>query len=80
MPAVTYYQAQQTMHEHGDAIIEYLVDAYDEEFQPPPTCNYWGGICCFCVSAAVELWCSCHEDLADWENDESINDLQEIET
>ena len=35
MPAVTYYDAKQTMAEHGDDVLQYIEDCYGETPNPP---------------------------------------------
>ena len=51
MPAVTYWQALETMSEHGDEVMDYL-------YEPPavPEGLSWAGMACVYVSAAVENW------------------------
>ena len=61
MPAVTYYDAKQTMAEHGDDVLQYIEDRYGETPQPPEG-ESWAGIACFYMSVAVELWASGVED------------------
>jgi hypothetical protein len=55
MPAVTYYDAKQTMNEHGDDVLQFIEDAYGELPQPPAG-KSWSGLACFYLSCAVELW------------------------
>jgi len=65
MPAVTYYQALQTMNEHGDSIFDFLLDCFGDELpiHPDGLRNHsWAGMACFYVSCAVELWASSVED------------------
>ena len=60
MPAVTYYQARETMNEYGDAedgVLTYIQDAYGELPQVKAD-ESWAGIACFYLSLAVELWVS----------------------
>ena len=61
MPAVTYYDAQQTMAQHGDDVLQYIEDCYGETLQPPEG-ESWAGIACFYMSVAVELWAFGIED------------------
>ena len=57
MPAVTYWQAIQTMAEHGDEVFQYIQDALGE--LPTPNNDIsWSGLACFYLSYAVELWAS----------------------
>jgi hypothetical protein len=55
MPAVTYYDARQTMNEHGDDVLQYLEDT-NGEIPEVPKGESWDGIACFYMSYAVELW------------------------
>ncbi len=55
MPAVTYYDAKQTMAEHGDDVLEFIQDHMGELPQPNAD-ESWSGISCFYLSYAVELW------------------------
>ena len=71
MPAVTYFQAVETMSEHGDDVLQYIQDQYGE-IPKPKDDESWSGIACFYLSLAVELFCLMNEDLEDWENDEAI--------
>lgn len=58
MPAVTYYKATDTMAAHGDDVLQYIEDMLGE--LPSPFDRYesvsWGGMACFYLSLAVELW------------------------
>lgn len=58
MPAVTYYDARQTMGKDGDAIIDDLREsgAFDENFLAIREDEDFSGYCCRMVSAAVEVW------------------------
>ena len=55
MPAVTYYDARQTMAEHGDDVLEFVEEHYGEIPQPQPG-ESWSGIAVCYLSLAVELW------------------------
>ena len=55
MPAVTYSDANRTMSEHGNRVLEDIESAYGELPQPPPDSS-WDGIAVFYLSMAVELW------------------------
>ena len=57
MPAVTYHEAQQTMNEHGDDVLQYIQDTLGELPKPKDE-ESWHGIACHYVSCAVELWAS----------------------
>ena len=74
MPAVTYYDAKQTMAQHGDDVLQYIEDCYGETPQPPEG-ESWAGIACFYMSVAVELWAHGIED----ELTEAIEELLEEE-
>ena len=56
MPAVTYWQAGETMQEYGDSIFEYLEEVLGEI--PNPVSESWLGRACDYMSLAVELWAS----------------------
>jgi hypothetical protein len=71
MPAVTYYDAVQTMSKHGDDVLQYLEDMTGQ-LPTPPQDICWSGLAVFYLSEAVELFCAIHTDLADWENDEPL--------
>ena len=71
MPAVTYYQANKTMADHGDDVLEFISDNLGELPNPDSDMD-WTGRACFYLSLAVELFCQSHSDLEDWENDEAI--------
>ena len=73
MPAVTYYDAMQTMSEHGDNVLDYLQDMNGELPVPPTDCS-WSGMAVFYLSRAVELFCAINEDLASWEDENPITD------
>lgn len=64
MPAVTYYQARETMNEHGDNVLQYIEDQYGE-LPKVPDGESWSGIAVFYLSVAVELWA--HSALAEAE-------------
>ena len=61
MPAVTYYQALQTMNEYGDDIMEWIIDGYDSLPFSKELLN-WSQLAVFYLSVAVELWASSVED------------------
>ena len=66
MEAVTYYDAKQTMAEHGDDILEYIASSLGE--LPSHDRDSWGHICVFYFSVAVELWCGQFDlDGVDWD-------------
>ena len=65
MPAVTYSDAEETMHQHGDAedgVLEYLEDFGDLHHTHLPASISWSELSCFYVSCAVELWAASIED------------------
>lgn len=57
MPAVTYHQANQTMAEWGDNVLQYIQDTLDE-LPEIPSDSSWSGIAVLYLSTAVELWSS----------------------
>jgi len=61
MPAVTYYDARQTMSEHGDTVLQAIEDNYGELPQPQAG-ESWSGMAVFYLSCAVELWAHGIED------------------
>ena len=64
MPAVTYFQALETMSKHGDDVLDYIETALGElpcEFEGIS----WSGMACHFLSMAVELWASSVEDEKD---------------
>ena len=56
MPAATYYSAMLTMADYGDDVLQYIQDNLGE-LPKPDNCESWGGMACFYLSYAVELWC-----------------------
>ena len=46
MPAVTYHQALNTMHENGDDVLEYIEECYGEIPQPKAG-ESWSGLACY---------------------------------
>lgn len=60
MPAVTYHKAKKTMFDYGDEVLDYIEKIGGE--LPNPFDQYegvsWGGMACFYLSYAVELWAS----------------------
>jgi len=71
MPAVTYYDAANTMSEHGDDVLDFIEDALGY-IEWPHDETSWSGIACHFLSMAVELWCSGVED-------EIIEAIEELE-
>ena len=57
MPAVTYHTALEIMSDHGDSVVDYIVDTYGE-LPPPSNEESWSGIAVHFLSTAVELWCA----------------------
>lgn len=55
MPAVTYYEAAQTMAEHGDDVLEFIVAWYGE-LPATPNDTSWSYLACLYLSYAVEAW------------------------
>ena len=62
MPAVTYYEADKTMSEHGDDVLEYIEDALGE-IPSAHIATSWSGLAVFYLSTAVELWASDIEEI-----------------
>ena len=62
MPAVTYWQAVETMGEHGDAVMEYIDDMIGSELPEYPQGESWSSMACHYLSMAVELWAMSHEE------------------
>lgn len=57
MPAVTYYQAAQTMAEHGDDVLNYIMQSgFDSVPALDIDADSWQGYACKVLSVAVELW------------------------
>lgn len=57
MPAVTYHQANQTMADWGDYVLQYIQDTLGE-LPEIPSDSSWSGIAVLYLSTAVELWAS----------------------
>ena len=55
MPAVTYYDARQTMADYGDDVLDYIQNALGE-LPAPTNAESWSGIAVHYLSIAVELW------------------------
>lgn len=65
MPAVTYWQALETMGSHGNDVFDYLENALGEMPTPSPPNDHfqsWSGLACYYLSYAVELWAQSTED------------------
>ncbi len=60
MPAVTYYQANETMAKHGDEVLEYIEEYM--ELPRPDGHTSWAGMAVLYLSTAVELWCGQFND------------------
>ena len=69
MPAVTYWQARETMGRYGDDVLDYLEQiGYDREVTLNLADDSWGGFCCKVLSMAVEIWCGQFDlDGVDWD-------------
>lgn len=61
MPAVTYWQARETMSAHGDDVLTFIEDQYGD-LPAVPRGESWSGIAVFYLSIAVELWASSVRD------------------
>lgn len=57
MPAVTYYQANETMAKCGDDVLEYIENGLGE-LPAPQKGESWSGMAVHYLSTAVELWAS----------------------
>ena len=55
MPAVAYHQAEETMGEHGNDVLEFI-EQQCGELPEIPRGESWTGIAVFFLSCAVELW------------------------
>ena len=55
MPAVTYHSALRTMGDHGDDVLQYILDTLCELPKPSPH-DGWAQMACHYLSTAVELW------------------------
>lgn len=55
MPAVTYWQATETMAQHGDEVLDYLQSTLGE-LPPPKDSESWSGMAVHYLNCAVELW------------------------
>ena len=58
MPAVTYYDAAQTMAELGTEVLDYIESDCGLDLPTVPRLTSWRGIAVLYLSCAVELWCS----------------------
>jgi len=57
MPAVTYWQALETMGDYGDDVLDFIQEALGE-VPMPDSDESWSAMACHFLSTAVELWCS----------------------
>ncbi len=74
MPAVTYYQAKETMSAHGDDVMQYIQDALGELPKPDDDMG-WDQLACFYLSCAVELWAySVEDELESMDEPEAVGD------
>lgn len=55
MPAVIYWKANDTMANHGDEVLDYIVEQLGE-LPAVPKFESWRGMACLFLSTAVELW------------------------
>lgn len=58
MPAVTYYQALETMNEHGGDVLEYIEERMDIVDMITPQGATWSSLASHYLTTAVELWAS----------------------
>ena len=75
MPAVSYYQARETMSEHGDDVTDYLIDHLGELPTPDDSVDDWSRLAVFYLSQAVELWAAMQIDAADPYNCQPLRSL-----
>lgn len=65
MPAVTYFEARETMNQYGDDVLQLLQDNLGE-LPKPSADESWSGLACFYLSYAVELWAAgVEEEISD---------------
>lgn len=65
MPAVAYCEANETMAEHGDDVLQFIEDALGELPPPPEGCG-WSQMAVHYLKYAVELWAQgIEEELAE---------------
>ena len=62
MPAVTYFDAQNTMREAGNDVTAYLAEQGCEDLTYAPDKEAWSEFCCRVLSCAVESWAVQAED------------------
>jgi hypothetical protein len=66
MPAVTYYDALQTMNKHGDDVLQFIEDRLG--YVPDFGANSWSAMAVYYLSTAVELWAErIHDGLEEME-------------
>jgi len=68
MPAVTYHQARETMNEHGDDVLDYIQE-HMGELPKPDDDTAWSQLATLYLSHAIEIFCSVHSDIENWEDD-----------
>jgi ketosteroid isomerase-like protein len=56
MPAVTYEDAQKTMNEYGDDVLQFIDESGYEISGADLLGKSWAGMACMLLSTAVELW------------------------
>ena len=56
MPAVTYFDAKQTMGTYGDEVLEYITEQHGEVPDVAADCESWGQRCCYYMCMATETW------------------------
>jgi hypothetical protein len=71
MPSIESYTARVTMGEHGEDVIEYLLNHTCEDKIPalPTTVEGWGEIASFYLTQAIELWACITLDQIEGDND-----------
>ena len=65
MPAVTYYDAAETMAEYGEHVTDFLADAWGEPIEFNPSEDGWSNFGARVLSLAVEIWAGAVLDALD---------------
>ena len=55
LPAVVYLTAQETMHDHGDRVLDYI-ESIRGDLPAPMAGSSWAGMAVHYLSTAIELW------------------------
>ena len=74
IPAVSYWQAIETMGKDGDDVLQFIQDIHGE-LPKPDNDESWGGIAVFYLKTAVQIWaCGIEPDLIAAIDDEDDDD------